>query len=227
MFLFSVFPEMTQIRGGAAHFLGAKPTQSMAFPVCLHQGRRRFRAARRIFLVQSRRNQWLSRFACTKAAAGFGRRGAFSWCKADVINGFSRFACTKGAAGFRRRGAFSWCKAYAINGFPSLLAPSPPPVSGGVAHFLGAKPTQSMAFPVCLHQDRRRFRAARRIFLVQSLRNQWLSRLACTKSPAGFGRRGAFSWCKADAINGFPGLLTPKAARIRGRAVHFLGAKPT
>ena len=40
MFLFSVFPEMTQIRGGAAHFLGAKPTQSMAFPVCLHRSRR-------------------------------------------------------------------------------------------------------------------------------------------------------------------------------------------
>ena len=166
-------------------------------------------------MVQSLRNQWLSRFACTKAAAGFGRRGAFSWCKADVINGFSRFACTKGAASFRRRGAFSWCKADVINGFPGLLAPSPPPVSGGVAHFLGAKPTQSMAFPVCLHQGRRRFRAARRIFLVQSRRNQWLfpvclhqrrrqfqaarriflvqsrrnqwlSRFACTKA-AGFG----------------------------------------
>ena len=137
-------------------------------------------------MVQSLRNQWLSRFACTKAAAGFEPRGAFSWCKADVINGFSRFACTKGAASFRRRGAFSWCKADAINGFPGLLAPSPPPVSGGVAHFLGAKPTQSMAFPVCLHQDRRRFRAARCIFLVQSRRNQWLSRFACTKA-AGFG----------------------------------------
>ena len=65
----------------------------------LSRKRRGLEAARRIFLVQSQRNQWLSRFACTKAAAGFGRRGAFSWCKADVINGF-----------------------------PGLLAPSPPPV---------------------------------------------------------------------------------------------------
>ena len=102
---------------------------SSAFPGCSHQSRRRFQAGWRIFLVQSRRNQWLSRFACTKAAADFRRRGAFSWCKANVINGF-----------------------------PGLLAPSPPPVLGGAAHFLGAKPTQSMAFPVCLHQ-RRRFRA--------------------------------------------------------------------
>ena len=97
------------------HFLGAKPTQSMAFPVCLHQGRRRFRAARSIFLVQSRRNQWLSRFACTKAAAGFEPRGAFSWCKADVINGFSRFACTKGA-GFG--GGTGRDASYFFRGFP-------------------------------------------------------------------------------------------------------------
>ena len=127
----------------------------------------------------------------------------------------------------KRRGAFSWCKAYAINGFPSLLAPSPPPVSGGAAHFLGAKPTQSMAFPVCLHQGRRRFRAGRRIFLVQSRRNQWLSRFACTKAAAGFEPRGAFSWCKAYVINGFPGLLAPKPPPVSVRAVHFLGAKPT
>ena len=140
------------------HFLGARPTQSMAFPVCLHQSRRRFWAARRIFLVQSRRNQWLSRFACTKSPAGFGRPGVFSWCKADVINGF-----------------------------PDLLAPRPPPISGGAVHFLGAKPTQSMAFPVCLHQGRRRFRAGRRNFLVQSRRNQWLSRFACTKVATAFG----------------------------------------
>ena len=116
------------------HFLGAKPTQSMAFPVCLHQSRRRFQAARCIFLVQSQCNQWLSRFACTKSSTGLGRRGAFSWCKANVINGF-----------------------------PGLLAPKAPPISGGSAHFLGAKPTQSMAFPVCLHQ-RRRFQAGRRRF---------------------------------------------------------------
>ena len=124
-------------------------------------------------MVQSRRNQWLSRFACTKAAAGFGRSGAFSWCKADVINGFSRFACTKGAAGFRRsgafswckadvingfsrfactkaaagfrrRGAFSWCKAYAINGFPGLLAPKPPVSAGAPA---GPRATSSAVFP--------------------------------------------------------------------------------
>ena len=132
----------------------------MAFPVCLHQRRRRFQAARRIFLVQSQRNQWLC-----------------------------RVACTKGDAGFRRRGAFSWCKAYVINGFASLLAPRPPPFSSGAAHFLGAKPTQSMAFPVCLHQSRRRFRAARRIFLVQGLRNQWLCEFACTKAAADFERR--------------------------------------
>ena len=75
---------------------------SSAFPVCLHQRRRRFRAARCIFLVKSRRNQWLSRFACTKAAADF-----------------------------RRRGAFSWCKTYVINGFPGLLAPRPPLSGGG------------------------------------------------------------------------------------------------
>ncbi len=103
----------------------------MALRVCLHQSRRPFQAARCIFLVQSLRNQWLCRFACTKAAADF-----------------------------RRRGAFSWCKAYAINGFPCLLAPKPPPFSSGAAHFLGAKPTQSMALPLCLHQSRRRFRAA-------------------------------------------------------------------
>ena len=68
----------------------------------LSRKRRGLEVARRIFLVQSRRNQWLSRFACTKAAADFRRRGAFSWCKADVINGF-----------------------------PGLLAPRPTPVSGG------------------------------------------------------------------------------------------------
>ena len=62
-----------------------------------------------------------------------------------------------------------------------------------------------------LSRKRRGFQAARRIFLVQSQRNQWLSRFACTKSAAGFRRRGAFSWCKANAINGFPGLLAPKA----------------
>ena len=101
----------------------------MALRVCLHQSRRRFRAARRIFLVQGLRNQWLCEFACTKAAAVF-----------------------------ERRGAFSWCKAYAINGFAGLLAPKPPPFSGCAAHFLGARPTQSMVFPVCLHQSRR-FRA--------------------------------------------------------------------
>ena len=103
----------------------------MALRVCLHQSRRRFQAAQRIFLVQSLRNQWLCRFACTKAAALF-----------------------------RRRGASSWCKAYAINGFANLLAPKPPQFSGGAVHFLGAKPTQSMALRVCLHQSRRRFRAA-------------------------------------------------------------------
>ena len=84
-------------------------------------------AAQRIFLVQGLRNQWLCEFACTKAAAVF-----------------------------ERRSAFSWCKAYAINGFPGLLAPKPPPISGGAAHFLGARPTQSMALRVCLHQSRRR-----------------------------------------------------------------------
>jgi len=78
----------------------------------LSRKRRGLEAARRIFLVQSQRNQWLSRFACTKSAADFGQRGAFSWCKT-----------------------------YAINSFPGLLAPSPPPVSGGAVHFLGAKPT--------------------------------------------------------------------------------------
>ena len=97
-----------------------------------------------------------------------------------------------------------------------MNAPSPPPVSGRAAHFLGAKPTQSMAFPVCLHQVRRRFQLARRIFLVQSRRNQWLSRFACTKSPAGFRRRGAFSWCKAYVINGFPGLLAPRPPPVSG-----------
>ena len=72
-------------------------------------------AARCIFLVQSLRNQWLCEFACTKAAAVF-----------------------------ERRSAFSWCKAHAINGFASLLAPKPPPFSSGAAHFLGARPTQSI-----------------------------------------------------------------------------------
>ena len=103
----------------------------MALRVCLHQSRRRFQAAQRIFLVQGLRNQWLCRFVCTKAAALF-----------------------------RRRGASSWCKAYAINGFAGLLAPKPPPISSGAAHFLGARPTQSLALPLCLHQSRRRFRAA-------------------------------------------------------------------
>ena len=88
-------------------------------------------AARHIFLVQGLRNQW-----------------------------FSRFACTKAAAVFRLCGAFSWCKAYAINGFAGLLAPKPPPFSGGAVQVLGARPTQSMALPLCLHQSRRRFRAA-------------------------------------------------------------------
>ena len=144
-------------------------------------------------MVQSLRNQWLSQFACTKTAAVFGRRGAFSWCKA-----------------------------YAINGFPGLLAPRPPPFSGGAAHFLGAKPTQSMAFPACLHQVTRRFRAARRIFLVQSRRNQWLSRLAYTKSAAGFRRGGAFSWCKADVINGFfPVCLHQGRRRFRAGRRQF------
>ena len=117
-------------------------------------------AARCIFLVQSLRNHWLCRFACTKAATTF-----------------------------RLRGANPWCKAYAINGFAALLAPKPPPFSGGAVQVLGAKPTQSMAFPVCLHQSRRRFRAARRIFLVQGLRNQWLCEFACTKAAADFRRR--------------------------------------
>ena len=135
----------------------------------LSRKRRGLEVARRIFLVQSQRNQWLSRVARTKAAAGFRRGGAFSWCKADAINGFpgllapkappvssravhflvqsrrnqwlSRFACTKAAADFEPRGAFSWCKADVINGFPGLLAPKPPPISGGAAHFLGARPT--------------------------------------------------------------------------------------
>ena len=75
---------------------------------------------------------------------------------------------------------------------------------------LGARPTHSMAFPLCLHQSRRCFRAARCKFLVQGLRNQWLSRFACTKAAAFFERRGAFSWCKAYALNGFPALLAPK-----------------
>ena len=97
----------------------------------LSRKRRGLEAARRIFLVQSQRNQWLSRFACTKAAVDF-----------------------------EPRGAFSWCKTYAINGFPGLLAPSPPPVSGGAVHFLGARPTQSIAFPGCLHQVPRRFQSA-------------------------------------------------------------------
>ena len=88
-------------------------------------------AARCIFLVQSLRNHWLCRFACTKAATTF-----------------------------RLRVANPWCKAYAINGFAALLAPKPPPFSGGAVQVLGAKPTQSMAFPVCLHQSRRRFQAA-------------------------------------------------------------------
>ena len=128
----------------------------------------------------------------------------------------SRVARTKAAVDFEPRGAFSWCKTYAINGFPGLLAPKPPPVSGGAVHFLGAKPTQSMAFPVCLHQSRRRFRAARCIFLVQSRRNQWLSRFACTKGAAfrrggagfrrggaGFGR-GAPAGTRATSSAAFP-----------------------
>ncbi|WP_206157375.1 hypothetical protein [Mogibacterium kristiansenii] len=77
-----------------------------------------------------------------------------------------------------------------------------------------------------LSRKRRGLEAARRIFLVQSQRNQWLSRFACTKA-AGFGRGGAFSWCKTYVINGFPGLLAPKAPPVSSRAVHFLGAKPT
>ena len=78
-----------------------------------------------------------------------------------------------------------------------------------------------------LSRKRRGLEVARRIFLVQSQRNQWLSRFACTKGAAGFEPRGAFSWCKADVINGFPGLLAPKPPPISGGAAHFLGARPT
>ena len=145
----------------------------------LSRKRRGLEAARRIFLVQSQRNQWLSRFACTKAAVDF-----------------------------EPRGAFSWCKTYAINSFPGLLAPSPPPISSRAVHFLGARPTQSMAFPGCLHQVPRRFQTARRIFLVQSQRNQWLSRVACTKSPAGFSpppiSAGAPPGTRATSSAAFP-----------------------
>ena len=88
----------------------------------LSRKRRGLEVARRIFLVQSRRHHWLSRFACTKAAADF-----------------------------RRRGAFSWCKTYVINGFPGLLAPRPP-ISGGAAPVsagapAGRRATSSAAFP--------------------------------------------------------------------------------
>ena len=152
----------------------------------LSRKRRGLEAARRIFLVQSQRNQWLSRFACTKAAVDF-----------------------------EPRGAFSWCKTYAINGFPGLLAPKPPPVSGGAVHFLGAKPTQSMAFPVCLHQSRRRFQAARCIFLVQSRRNQWLSRFACTKAAADFG--GGAGRDASYFFRGFPFALV----RFRNSCLRF------
>ena len=78
-----------------------------------------------------------------------------------------------------------------------------------------------------LFRKRRGLEAARRIFLVQSQRNQWLSRFACTKAAVDFEPRGAFSWCKTYAINGFPGLLAPKPPPISSRAVHFLGARPT
>ena len=78
-----------------------------------------------------------------------------------------------------------------------------------------------------LSRKRRGLEVARRIFLVQSQRNQWLSRFACTKGAAGFEPRGAFSWCKADVINGFPGLLAPRPTPVSGGAAHFLGAKPT
>ena len=163
----------------------------MVFPVCLHQSRRPFRVARRIFLVQSLRNQWLCEFACTKAAAVF-----------------------------ERRGAFSWCKAYAINGFPGLLAPKPPPISGGAAHFLGAKPTQSMALPLCLHQSRRPFRVARRIFLVQSLRNQWLCEFACTKAAVFERRRlrsvGYRLWRRTAGLRATSSLIFPSPGCASG-----------
>ena len=160
---------------------------SSAFPGCSRQSRRRFQAGWRIFLVQSRRNQWLSRFACTKAAADFEPRGAFSWCKADVINDF-----------------------------PGLLAPKPPPISGGAVQILGAKPTQSMTFPGCLHQVRRRFQAARCKFLVQSLRNQWLCRVACTNSAAGSGRRSTGREA-SYFFRGFPFALV----RFRNSCLRF------
>ena len=149
-------------------------------------------AAQRIFLVQSLRNQWLCRFACTKAAALF-----------------------------RRRSAFSWCKAYAINGFAALLAPKPPPLSGGAAHFLGAKPTQSMALRICLHQSRRSFRAARCIFLVQILRNQWLCRFACTKAAALFERRrlrpvGYRLWRRTAGLRATSSLIFPSPGCASG-----------
>ena len=77
-----------------------------------------------------------------------------------------------------------------------------------------------------LSRKRRGLEVARRIFLVQSQRNQWLSRFACTKGAADFRRLGAFSWCKANAINGFPGLLAPKAPLSGGAAPVSGGGAP-
>ena len=134
----------------------------------------RGRAFRRQFLLLSRKWRGLEAAQCKFLVQGLRTQ----W--------LSRFACTKAAAVFEPRDANSWCKAYALNGFPALLAPKPPLFSSRAMQILGARPTQSMAFPLCLHQSRRFFRAARCIFLVQGLRTQWLSGFACTKAAAVF-----------------------------------------
>ena len=107
----------------------------------------RGRAFRRQFLLLSRKWRGLEAAQCKFLVQGLRTQ----W--------LSRFACTKAAAVFEPRDANSWCKAYAINGFPALLAPKPPLFSSGAVHFLGARPTHSMAFPLCLHQSRRRFQS--------------------------------------------------------------------
>ena len=63
--------------------------------------------------------------------------------------------------------------------------------------------------------------------LVHCRRNQYVSRLSCTKSqpvPSQFSRG---TWCIANAINAFPDFLAPTLSLFRANSPGGLGASPT
>ena len=146
-------PSLSRFRGNSSGGLGASPTQPMRFTSFLHQISADSETILPGDLVHHRRNQCVSRLSCTKSQ--------------PIPSQF-----------FRR----TWCITDAINAFLGFLAPSLSRFRANSSGGLGASPTQSMRFTSFLHQVSAASKTILLMNLVHCQRNQFVSRLSCTKS---------------------------------------------